>query len=1329
MKRSSPREQFLLGDSYSNHGSGMSSPIRALLWEEALSMGINSRKLAIALVFSLAAISVPAQTGTSRITGTVMDPQGAVIVGAQVTAKNESTGVTYTTKTTSAGVFEFPSMPIGSYTITVEMAGFRKYSSAGNVLTVGSPLVIEVTLEVGSTSEVIEVQGGYERIETTHAMLGDIVGRRPIRDLPLNGRNPLTLIMLQPGLIQRPTSAAGSGTHVNGSRDRAFNVTIDGIDANEASVPSPQNNVYRLNPDVVQEYRVITHNATAEFGRNSGAQIAIATRSGTNEFHGTAYEFFRNTALNANDFFNNAQDPPVPRPDLKMNQFGAELGGPIRKEKTFFFAGWQGQRIIITQPIANSFGIPIVPTESLLSGIFRYFVPDPKEPLVINGQVVTRNSPLLVDPRTGAPKVPPCGGARTTNCIATYNIFANDPRGKGPDPKIMEILSKYPRPNTFAVGDGLNTGGFVWNPPSRTVGPHFIGRIDHKFDENNSIFGRYIHADQDTKDGDLLNARPKVFPNFPPLGEVFRESRNLALNYRRVFSPRIVNEFTTGFARFKFFFTFGESNPDFPNIPPFEFSSFSTPFLNIPHTERALTTIQFVDNLSLVRGAHVIRGGFNIRLLRHNDIRGLAGGFNLAPSISFSSAVRAPSGFSFPVTFLPPSASNPNGRPGIASQDLTSLQTMINELLGIPARITQGFIGNLNGDFFLGFGGLFVSGNRIKQYNYYVQDEWKISPRLTMNYGLRIEYNPAPTEANGLVFVPDKPIDGSQGPVRFVRAKRWYSNDHSLAFGPRLSLAWDPFGQGKTVIRAGYGIAFDPISTFQVTAISGKVPGLVTQCRTTVGRAPAPGCAPVPDLRINEGFPLSLPPPTLKPSSFVEPKPAPLLVAPDVGAFDQNLKLPTVHDWNLNIQRQLPYGIIAQVGYVGKRGTRLLRAYDLNQLKTDHSGLLESFLLAQENLRKGCNPDGTGCPAGVIGKPIGILAQLFPGPSGINSASSRTDLQFNSFANLLRRIDQTDITQRGFPADFLRPNPQFSQIFYIDSGGNSYYHALQVHIRRHFEKGLDFGVAYTLGKSIDDQSVDPVGAASGGGLSLTNSRTPMDIRNWRLERGRSDFDNRHVLVVHGIWDIPVGRGRHFLKDLPGPLNQILGGWTITAIFNYQSGEPFSVNAGNATSGIGLTTASTHVTRADIIGPKPKTGLFHVPNVIGPVVFDAKGFDPATNCIETANGGKFCIPPPGKNGNQGRNIFNSPSYWNLDLGILKQFQISERVRMQLRAEFFNAFNHTNFDNPRNASSGSPAINSLLFGQTCCSASSTPSSATIIATGEAPRVIQLALKLSF
>src|SRR5436190_4202113 len=560
-------------------------------------------RLTIFLVMATAAL---AQTATSRITGTVGDASGALVPGAMVTARHEATGVTYTQLTTEAGLYAFSSLPVGTYTITVALPGFKTANRTGNVLEVDTPLVINMSLEVGGVTETVEVAAVTEVLQTTNAAIGNVVERKAIVDLPLNGRNPLALIALEPGVVQRSAGAAGSGIHVNGARDRAVNVTVDGIEANESSVPNPLSNLYRLNPDNVQEYKVTTNNATPEEGRNSGASVSVATRSGTNDFHGTAFEFLRNTALNANEFFASAQG--TPKPEIKLHQFGFETGGPIRKNRTFFFGSWQGQNTKFAQPIDQTFGIPRLYTPSALSGIFRYFVADPRNPLVLNGQTISRNSPLLVDTATGAyrPGIRNCTSPTDLNSVASFNMFANDPLRRGPDPKIGALFNTYPKPNSYATGDGLNTAGYIWNPPTRNTGPNYMARVDHTFDLRNNLFVRWLQADQNTLDGDPLNSRPQVFPGFPPLGEVFRSTKNLAATYRWVISPRVVNEFTAGFARFVFLFTQGEANPAFPDVPPYQngFNNLiSLPYINTPRTFRAVTTPQLLDNLSVVSGA------------------------------------------------------------------------------------------------------------------------------------------------------------------------------------------------------------------------------------------------------------------------------------------------------------------------------------------------------------------------------------------------------------------------------------------------------------------------------------------------------------------------------------------------------------------------------------------------------------------------------------------------------------------------------------------------------------------------------------------------------
>ncbi len=1303
--------------------------------------------LFVLLFVSLASVS--AQVSTSSITGVVTDSSGAVVANAKVEAKNEDTGVTFKGTTTGAGTYSFASLTPGRYAITVTMAGFKTYSGVHNILTVGTPLVVDVTLRVSSVGETVEVvESNYERLETSNATISDVVNTKEVQSLPLNGRNPLNLLTLEPGVVQRTTNGTGSGTHVFGSRDRAHNVTIDGIDANESTVPNPQSNLQRLNPDNVQEFRTVTLGATAEQGRNSGANVIVATRGGTNGLHGTVFYFNRNTAYNANEWFNSGK----PRPELKLHQYGFEVGGPVLKNKTFFFGSFQNNLIKQTVPISSTkvgvFGEPGVYTSLARTGIFRF----------VRGRVAgfTRNSPGLVDGNGNLkPGVPVCSATIIGNCVDSYNIFANDPSRIGADPAVIALIKQLPLANDFGVGDGLNTAGFTWNPPSKFTGPHYMVRVDHTFGPNDNLFVRYLQNSFNTGDGDFLNGRPRVFPGFPPLGEVNRLGKNLSISYRHVFSPSLVNEFTAGFNRFAFVFTFGESNPDFPNpqkVPIWaddrvlgSFVNVDVPYCGSAHTARAITTPQFVDNLSWIHGAHTVRAGINFRFYIHNDSRGFFGGNVVQPIIRFNRMNRlgnfidvpAPEGKKDAAGILIPGTS-------VNSTDINRLNQAIVELAGIPSRIQQAFLADFGGNKY-GSTNFATVNTRAHQYDSYVQDEWKLRPNLTLNWGIRWEFNPAPYDAKQ-TLVPNVIPDGAHGRVSYGQADRWFQNNNIGSVAPRIGVAWSP--DRKTSIRAGYGWLFDTLSTFQVTAMAGKVPGFLLNCITTINSAGTAirtsGCA-LPNgitatgntKRISTGFPITVPLPTITPSAALTPPVQSAGVAPAVGAFDPNLKNPSVHEWNLTIQRELPMRFVAEIGYVGKRGTHLYRAYDLNQVSIGGTGFLNSFNIAMKNRQLGCTPSGT-CPAGVTGAqpPTVLLSLLAPlntpaSPTAANTALNGRTSDFDTFniGSLANFVDgQVNV------GNFFRPNGQFGQIFYQDSGGDSYYHGLFIAGRRRFEQGLDFGFSYTFSKSIDDMSVDPTGAATGGGLSSTNSRTPTDIRNWRLDRARSDFDNRHVFLTYMLYDFPLGKGKKLFSGAPGWVNQIIGGWSMTGIFNYQSGEPYSIVSGS------LTANGAHTSFAQVRGPVDQGHLQFVNGVQGPVLYNTGPLitnpaDPNFNCVNVIGSQTFfCIPLPGQNGN-GRNIAQGQNFWNLDSGLLKNFTVTERFKLQFRAEFFNVLNHANFENPRNATASSPNnvfpnnIQSNLFGGTCCVASSLPSSATVIAIGEPNRVMQLGLKLNF
>ncbi len=611
---------------------------------------------------------------------------------------------------------------------------------------------------------------------------------------------------------------------------------------------------------------------------------------------------------------------------------------------------------------------------------------------------------------------------------------------------------------------------------------------------------------------------------------------------------------------------------------------------------------------------------------------------------------------------------------------------------------------------------------------------------------MRWEINPPAHTDDGKTFVPT--TDVFAGPVTFAKADGWYKTDKWKNIGPSLGLVWGPefksgflksvFGEaGKSAIRVGYRIAFDPISTFQVTSAASRIPGLTQLCSSTLVNPPAgsppgtlptttttTGCVAAPvNQTLGGGFPQFLAPPTLRPSTFLTPGLQTLGNSPGITLFAPNMKMPNVHQWSLSWQRELPWKMVMQAAYVGRRGTHLYYAGNRNQTNPD--SILPSYLMMQQNMRNGCLPAGTGplVTGGTCTSPITVIPLLAAG-TGITAATVNASAAINEIspgvtvpgtggvlttfnvANALGafadRVENNSLFFR------LRPNQQFGLITYLDNAGDSYYHAAQFTLRRRFANGLGLAAAYTWAKSIDNQSVDPIGASSGGGLSTTNSRTPTDMRNLREERARSDFDRTHVFNLTTVWELPVGKGRWLAGDAPGWLNQIIGGWTVNSIQTFMTGEPFSVRSGFRTSNGG------HESRAAITDPAVRAQLQNVSNVVGPVVF--------------ANSNGFAVPLPGSNG-AGRNIFVAPSYYNLDIGIIKQFSLSERFKLDFRTEFFNALNHTNFDNPRDASVGSPSIQSSVFGQTCCQAVAPPGTQTIIQTGESARVIQFALKLKF
>ncbi len=1216
--------------------------------------GLKMRKfLALSMIIMLSTV-VLAQTGTSRVTGLVQDINGAIVPGASVTLTNEATNVTFKGATTSAGVYVFDGMQLGSYTVTVEMQGFKKYISRSNILTVGVPLTVNVTLEVGATQDVVEVSASYERVQTsTSGNLGATVDNKTLVDLPLGlesgtgGRNPLIFVRLQPGV--NTGSNTGGGSHVNGARDRAFNYTLDGIDINESSAGGSQFSPIRTNPDSLQEFRVITSNATAEFGRSSGAQVALVTKSGTNDFHGNLFYFHRNSALAANEWGNNLNN--IARPFLLQHQYGGDVGGPVIKDRTFFFFNYQGQRQVSPYTRTRTVYTPLAK-----QGIFRY---------VVGGRNTNAGQTGATVDQSGTPTLPACSGTVTTNCIATFNVLQNDPRNLGVDPATQRIIGLLPDPNNYNVGDGLNTAGFNYSGGRLDPQRDFHLKIDHKFNDNNSIFGRYSWGQQNTVN-DTTNSGEPRYPGLAPWVNTERNPKNLALSYGRVINNNLVNELVGGFNRFTFNFinpSAGDEPFTIVTVNPSDPLDFSQGNL------RRVSTFQLVDNLSWTTGAHLIKAGINFRYQQHKDERGSIGGQNSVASITLNTPVNvACSGGAFGSGGT--DGINANGQELFCLPNTTSssplfinaldrprLQGLINDLLGRIGGVRQGFASSTDLFSYEAAGSLFINDARYPEYDFYLQDTWKIRPNLTFDLGVRYEARLTPF-ARGRLFTPNQRVAVGETPSTTLK---WQDNDLYKSdlnnWSPSLGFAWDPWGDGKTSVRANYRLAYDRNNTQVISSqIYNTIPGVTLGVVDVGVQSSGPGGT---NRRIRDGVPSVVPPSTVKPIDQLQP------AAFGLGAItvlDPNFKSPSTNGWSLNIQRDIGKDILIDVSYIGRKATNLFGAYNVNQVDIFNNGFLDAF-----------NTVAAGGESALMNQLYGRDTRKQASESG--SAFVRrqfaSSILLNSVAAVAAdaagRVQSGTplLTLAGLPTTFFRPFPQFATLNVIDSNDYSTYHALQVMVQRKFSKGLQFQGSYTFSKSLDTRSFDPTFTVVGTGSAQSASSTPFNINNRRLNYARSDFDQTHYFTGYAIWDLPFGKNQRWGADAPPVLRQVIEGWNVNGVLTLSSGRPFTVYSGsNQLSNILQSTANCNGCSRDM----------------GSVDKESSTFAGVPGFFSAAQIAQFSQPAAGELGNTGRNYFNGPGRFNLDMAFLKKTWLTETVNLELRFEFFNVTNTPVFGFP-------------------------------------------------
>ncbi|MBL0160602.1 MAG: TonB-dependent receptor [Bryobacterales bacterium] len=1067
---------------------------------------MKQRAFSLVSVLSLAAALAFGQGTTSRAIGVVSDPSGAAVVGATIKLVSEGTNATFTNKTSENGAFFFEALQSGLYTLSVEATGFRKFSSRGNRVSIGQPTTINVTLELGSLAEVVEVAAQAEVVQTsTSGNYGNVFNENIIKDLPIvgtRGRNPLDLVARQPGVVSGANT--GGGTHVNGARDRAWNFTVDGIDANETSAGGSNFAPIRMNPDALAEFKVLTGNATAEYGRNSGGQVAMITKSGTNDIHGSGFWFYRTPRLNANEWENNLN--AVGKRQFVQNIPGGSIGGAVIKNKLFYYGNFQYLS-------ARESGLTsrTVYTASAKAGNWRY-------------NRGGRNLPAGV---TGA-TVDAAGNVMPGVNIGTYNIPANDPDRIGMNATTKRLIDASPLPNNFTGGDGLNTALYQFTALQFEKQHDVTMKFDYIINPTNTVFARISFGNQNTN-CDRGNGGSPLFPGLPCLVDTKRDPKNYAFNWRSAPTSSTTNELVFGLN--KFAFNFQQGTPDMTKV------SLVGP-VTLPENYdvgnlRRLTTWQLVDNFAWFKGAHNIKFGVNLRFGSHQDTRGSLGGYNATQNVDFSRTVNTVDATRFG---LPTDINQANDR--------NPLESSINFLLGRVGNTNRGFTSNADAY----TAGLYDFTTHFNEHDLYIQDTWKVRRNFTIDAGLRLELKMTPTNSEGRIRHPDQAVAAGAGPSNSLK---WVAGDlyrNAIGnWGPSFGFAWDPFSDGKTSVRGNYRIAYDRINSFVFSStVFQNLPGIVLgDQNTSFGQ--------------NGGRLTNLPalnPPTGKPSDLAQPA---AFSTRNITVADPNFQMPTTHQWGFSIQREVMRNSFIEINYIGRRAYNLFGGFNANQAELRTNGFLDAVKVVNG-----------GGESPLINQLMSVDSRKTASETGSAALRRiyTTNLRNSDVAAIAQDISRRAVSGKGQPEAaglspyFFIPFPQFANgMFVVDANDWSSYNAVQAQFQRRMTSGLEFQFSYTFGRSLDSRSFDPAFTVASGANNQSAGSTPFDIKNRGLNYGLSDFDRKHVAQTYWVWELPFGRGKRYLSQAGGFAQRLAGGWQIAGTGTFQSGRPFSAYSG------------------------------------------------------------------------------------------------------------------------------------------------------------------------
>lgn len=1280
------------------------------------SKSILSRMFLGALFIALAVLLFPtdsrAQSTGGRVRGTVTDASGGAVAGATVTLINTATNLRRETTTGGNGEYQFLEVPIGTYEVEANQPGFKKVLRKDVGVDLNQVVSVDIALQVGGSTETVEVTGQPPVVDTSSTQLGAVVNERASTELPLNQRDVYQLLQLQPGVQSQLGNDTFYGSDrpgvvtVNGGRGRANNYSVNGGDGNDlfANLPAVQ-----PSPDSIEEFRVITNSFDAEYGRNSGAVVNVVTKSGTNALHGNVYEFFRNTVLNARPF----TFVPAPKPDFHQNQFGGTLGGPIKKDKTFFFGAYEGRRIIqgvVSQPVN-------VPTNPELMGDFSAGP-------TFSGTLSTDTFAALLNDRPGcAAGVSAEGGSPIAVGTAYSSIFPNN---KIPtacfDPVATSLANRYVPTTTNPTGQVIAVPNRVNN------GDQFQVRVDHSW-TNNQKTSVYYYYDQDNLQDPLAKFQAAGDPlgTFP--GLFGTRSQQLNISHTSTIGSTMVNEarftyFREGQQQFNkpvktnaiqdscgtgaasaFCFT-GVSDSATVNAICEAGTATSTngikdcglhsglgatkegvPYIGVSggftignnfegQLPQTGNTYQFSDNFSKLIGKHSIKFGGDVRKqqfdqLLYFDINGL---FN------FTSNAAQPS-----------------------NNDLGFSDAYANYFLGQANSLIQGS----------------AQHELVRSTSLYlfVQDSWKIRSNVTLNYGLRWEMNTPLTDIGKKVqtfrpgqvstiypckLSPSNPYydpnaaDGGCAENGFTPVGLVFPGDKGVpsgltqtyykGFAPRLGINWSPNwsdgflgrlsgGPGRTSVSAGWGMFYNPIEQLVLEQFSAEPPfggsNFITSPIFSTPFIDQSGNV------YSNPFNGILNPPRGQGIDWTN-----FQSSIFYGQFPAHLRPQYSDQYNLTIKRQFGNDILLQLGYVGSQGHRLLASYELNPANATTCNDLAA-------LGQGCGPFGEDVQYNfVLGAgQVLHLPYVGGGPNGQNipcpqnnapAACTVTGAAGGTPINLvgLRKYSSPTcdpLANVGCPANGI---PTFSGIFSEDTVGWSNYNSFQAMLQKNFSHGLMFQASYTFGKTLDNSS------------SFESALNPY---NFRSTYGLSAYDARQRFVFNYVWDLPVPK-------MDGFKGVMLNGWELSGILSFQSGFPVRITSqddieqfdsgflfeapGEPNFAPGF---PTHLVKTDI----RKTGGF---------VFDPNQFTNSTVA-------------PGTIGNVPRTLCCGPGLNNWDMSFLKTTNIGERFHLQFRTDIFNVWNHAQFYSV----DGNITNQGSTFGQ--------------VQHVHDPRLIQFALKLNF